>query len=173
MSFKGLGMILSLIVAASINDTIGLNNQLLWNLPNDMKFFKNTTWAMPVIMGRKTFESMKGKPLKGRVNIIVTRKRDWKVENITIAHSLQEAISIAKALDYKEAFVIGGGEIYKESLPLADKIYLTRVEAEFAGDAFFPEINPTDWHLLSTNSFSADKKHAYGYHFQFWERIKA
>ena len=165
-------MIISLIVAASKNNAIGLNNQLLWRLPNDMKFFKNTTWAMPIIMGRKTFESMSGKPLQGRLNIIITRKTNWKVENCRIVHSIMEAIPFAEALGYKEAFIIGGGEIYQACFPLADKIYMTRVDAELKGDTFFPEINDSDWHLHSTTSFSPDDKHAYGYHFQIWERKK-
>jgi len=163
-------MLISLIVAASTNNAIGKNNQLLWNLPNDMKFFKNTTWAMPVLMGRKTFESL-GKPLPGRLNIIITRQKDWKPEGATVVHSLADAIKKASAADYKEAFIIGGGEIFKEAMPIADKIYLTRVDAELEGDAFFPEINTKDWLIVSEQSFGVDAKHAYAYHFQVWERI--
>ena len=165
-------MILSIIVAASTNNAIGLNNQLLWHLPNDMKFFKNTTWAMPIIMGRKTFESLSCKPLLGRLNIIVTRQTDWKAEKCQIVHSLSEAISLSKSLGYKEAFIIGGGEIYKESFALVHKIYMTRVDVALDGDSFFPVIDPTVWHLHSTESFMPDNKHAYEYHFQLWERNK-
>jgi len=164
-------MLISLIVAASTNNAIGKNNQLLWNLPNDMKFFKNTTWAMPVLMGRKTFESL-GKPLPGRLNIIITRQKDWKPEGAMVVHSLADAIKAATAADYNEAFIIGGGEIFKEAMPIADKIYLTRVDAELEGDAFFPEINTKDWLMVSEQSFEIDAKHAYAYHFQLWERSK-
>src|SRR5687768_9858936 len=106
-------MLISLVVAVSENNVIGKDNQLLWHLPNDMKFFKNITWAMPVIMGRKTFESM-GKPLKGRTNIVVTRKEGLKVEGVITANGLNEAIQAAHETDAKEVFIIGGGEIYKQ-----------------------------------------------------------
>ena len=141
-------MIISLVVAASTNNVIGKNNQLPWHLPNDMKFFRNTTWAMPVLMGRKTFESL-GKPLHGRLNIVITRQKNWKPEGTVIVHSLGEAVKAASAADYKEAFIIGGGEIFKEAMPVADKIYLTLVDADLEGDVFFPEINKQDWHLVS------------------------
>lgn len=165
-------MTVSFVVAASTNNAIGKNNQLLWNLPNDMKFFKNTTWAMPVLMGRKTFESL-GKPLQGRLNIIITRQKDWKPDGTSVVHSLEDAIKSASAADYQEAFIIGGGEIFKEAMPIADKIYITRVDADLQGDAFFPEINKKDWLMTSEQSFAADDKHAYSYHFQLWERNKA
>lgn len=165
-------MIISLIVAASTNNVIGKNNQLLWSLPNDMKFFKNTTWAMPVLMGRKTFESL-GKPLPGRLNIVITRQKDWKAEGVTVVNSLQEAIKTADDADYNEAFVIGGGEIFKEAVSaIADRIYMTRVDATLEGDAFFPEIDNKQWKMVSERSFPTDAKHAYAYHFQLWERNK-
>ncbi|HEY4336936.1 MAG TPA: dihydrofolate reductase, partial [Puia sp.] len=117
-------MIISLIVAASENNAIGKDNKLLWHLPNDMKFFKNTTWGMPVIMGRKTYDALAGEPLPGRFNFVITRQKDWNPRNekVTVAANLQEALEAAKATDCKEAFVIGGGEIYKESMPIADRI---------------------------------------------------
>jgi dihydrofolate reductase len=165
-------MIISLIVAASTNNVIGKNNQLLWSLPNDMKFFKNTTWAMPVLMGRKTFESL-GKPLPGRLNIVITRQKDLKLEGATIVNSLDEALKAAATADYNEAFVIGGGEIFKDAMEIADKIYLTRVDAELDGDAFFPPIDPSKWKMVSNQSFPVDAKHAYAYHFQLWEKTTA
>src|SRR5215213_5049039 len=121
-------MIISLVVAATENNVIGKNNQLLWHLPNDLRFFKNTTWAMPVIMGRKTFDSLKRKPLTGRFNIVVTSHADLQpaTGKITIADSAQQSIEMAKQTDCKEAFVIGGGALFKEFMPRADKIYLTR-----------------------------------------------
>ncbi|HKP31225.1 MAG TPA: dihydrofolate reductase [Chitinophagaceae bacterium] len=164
-------MIISLVVAASTNNVIGKNNQLIWHLPNDMKFFKNTTWAMPVIMGRKTFESMAKKPLTGRFNIVVTRSKDVKPETgeIMLASSLDEAFRKAEATDCKESFVIGGGEIFKEILPKADKIYMTRVHAELEGDTFFPVING-DWKRSWKEDHQSDEKHAYSYSFELWER---
>jgi dihydrofolate reductase len=165
-------MLISMVVAASTNNVIGKNNQLLWSLPNDMKFFKNTTWAMPVLMGRKTFESL-GKPLPGRLNIVITRQKDWKPEGATIVHSLEDAVKAASAADYNEAFIIGGGEIFKESMAIADKIYMTRVDAELEGDAFFPVIDKTQWQLVSEDSRTADAKHAYSYHFQLWRKLSA
>jgi dihydrofolate reductase len=162
-------MHIALVVAASENNVIGKNNQLLWRLPNDMKFFKNVTWGMPTIMGRKTFESL-GKPLAGRTNIVITRQQDWKPEGAVVVSNLEEAIDIACGTDAKEAYVIGGGEIYKQSLPLARKVFLTRVHTTVEGDTTFPELDPKDWKLISNKDFGTDDKHAYAYSFQEWER---
>lgn len=162
-------MIISLIVAASENNAIGKNNQLLWHLPNDLKFFKNTTWGMPVIMGRKTFESV-NKPLPGRINIVITRQADWEAAGVTVARDLQDALKKAAETNCKEVFVIGGGEIYKWALSITDIIYLTRVHAQIDGDTFFPSINETDWELESNQDFLADEKHAYAYSFQKWKK---
>lgn len=164
-------MPISLIVAAATNHAIGKNNQLLWNLPNDMKFFKNKTWALPVLMGRKTYEAL-GKPLQGRFNIIITRQHNWHPEGTELAHSLDEAVKMAYAADYKEIMVIGGGQIYKEAMSVADRIYLTRVDAVLEGDTHFPVLDTNIWEMISEQSFPADEKHAYAYHFQVWERIK-
>ncbi|HEY0676917.1 MAG TPA: dihydrofolate reductase [Chitinophagaceae bacterium] len=165
-------MIISFVVAASENNAIGKNNQLLWHLPNDMKFFKNTTWGMPVIMGRKTFESMKNKPLTGRFNIVVTRNNDLQSADgkIWIADSIERSLELAALTDCKEAFVIGGGALYKEFMPRVSRIYLTRVHAQLEGDTFFPELNEKEWELRSFLDFPADEKHAYPYSFQLWQR---
>src|SRR5215207_5364950 len=114
-------MIISFVVAASENNVIGVKNQLPWHLPNDLKFFKNTTWAMPVIMGRKTFESF-GKPLSGRTNIVITGSRSWHAEGIIVVNDMEAALQAAAGTDAKEAFIIGGGEIFRQSFPLANKI---------------------------------------------------
>ena len=164
-------MSISLVVAVSTNNAIGKNNQLLWTLPNDMKFFKNKTWAMPVVMGRKTFEAL-GKPLNGRFNIVITKQKDFKPEGTTVVWSLEEAIKTAYAADYKEVMIIGGGQIYKQSMPIADTLYLTRVDAELEGDTSFPEIDTKEWEMISQETHTADEKHAYAYHFQIWNRIK-
>lgn len=157
----------SIIVAASQNNAIGKNNQLLWHLPNDLKFFKNTTWGMPVIMGRKTFESV-NKPLPGRFNIVVTRQTNWHNDGVIIASDLKDALKKASQTNCKEFFIAGGGEIYKEAMQLADKIYLTRVHAVIEGDTFFPVIDETQWLQISNQDFEADEKHTYNYSFQTW-----
>jgi len=162
-------MILSSVVAASTNNIIGKDNQLLWRLPNDMKFFKNTTWGMPVVMGRKTFESL-GKPLTGRTNIVITRKKDWTPEGVKVVSNLDEAMAAAADADAKEAFIIGGGEIYKQTMPLVHRIYITRVHAILQGDTSFPDIDEKEWELLSQLDFKADEKHKYDYCFQVWQR---
>jgi dihydrofolate reductase len=164
------GIIISLVVAAAQNNAIGKNNQLLWRLPNDMKFFKNVTWAMAVIMGRKTFESL-SKPLKGRKNIVITKQPDWKADEVLTVKSLDDALFAAKQMDLKEVFVIGGGEIYKLALPRATRIYLTRVHTSPEGaDTFFPEFNEKEWILVSNKDYAADEKHEYAYSFQVWEK---
>ena len=163
-------MTISLIVAASENNAIGKNNQLLWKLPNDLKFFKNTTWGFPVIMGRKSFESVK-KPLPGRTNIVVTTNPDWKYETVIRVSNLEEGILKAAETNSKQAFIIGGGEIYKQSMGIADVIYITRVHAQLEGDTFFPLIDKSKWPLTSNQDFDADEKHAYSYSFQIWKKI--
>jgi dihydrofolate reductase len=162
-------MNISLIVAASTNNAIGKNNQLLWHLPNDLKFFKNTTWGMPVIMGRKTFASV-SKILPGRFNIVITNQPNWSFEAVIVANNLQDAINKATETNCKEAYIIGGGEIYKQSIEIANTIYLTRVHTEIDGDTFFPEINETKWTLAENKDFEKDAKHQYDYSFQKWER---
>ncbi|HJS55157.1 MAG TPA: dihydrofolate reductase [Chitinophagaceae bacterium] len=163
-------MIISLVVAASENNVIGKSNQLLWHLPKDMKFFKNVTWAMPVVMGRKTFASIGNKPLPGRKNIVITRQPDWKAEGISVVNSVDAAVALAEQLNYKEIFIIGGGVIYMIAFDRASKIYMTRVHAELDGDTYFPVIEKDDWKLVSNTENAADDKHAFAFSFQLWER---
>jgi len=162
-------MNITLVVAASENNAIGLNNQLLWHLPKDMRFFKNTTWGMPILMGRKTFESMGSKPLNGRLNIIITRNKNWVNEEVTVVHTMEEAIALATKFSYNELLVIGGGEIYKMALPLAQKIWLTRVHTTIEGDVYFPTLN-ADWELVSSTQNAADEKHKFSFDFECWKR---
>jgi dihydrofolate reductase len=161
-------MTITLIVAASTNNVIGVNNQLPWHLPKDLKFFKNLTWAMPVVMGRRTFESM-GKALNGRINIVITTQKDASFENAVTVNSVKDALFIAKDGDYKEAFIIGGGQIFNEVLPKADKVYITRVHTTLEGDVFFPELGK-EWKLAWQEDHFKDEKHPYDYSFQRWER---
>lgn len=167
-------MIISLIAAASTNNVIGKDNKLLWHLPNDMKFFRNTTWGMPVIMGRKTYDALAGEPLPGRFNFVITHNRSWDPRNVKVKvmDSLAGAVEAAGETDAKEVFVIGGGEIYQQSMTIADKIYLTRVHTVVEGDAYFPVIDEAVWQLTGNLDFPADEKHAYAYSFQLWERKK-
>ena len=162
-------MIISLVVAAAENNVIGKDNGLPWRLPNDLKFFKNTTWGMPVIMGRKTFESFK-KNLSGRKNIVITRNKEWKEDGVTVVSNLDAAIAEAAATDAKEIFVIGGGEVFREVFPKANRVYLTRVHANVEGDAFFPEVRTPEWKMVSNHDWFKDEKHAFDYSFQVWER---
>lgn len=166
-------MQITLVAAASENNVIGKENQLVWNLPNDTRFFKNTTWGMPVIMGRKTFESLENKPLKGRYNIVITSNPAALRPNgpIETAGDLKDAIQKAANTDAREVYIVGGGKVYADSLPFAGRIVLTRVHAKVEGDAYFPVFSAADWKLVSNFDFPADDKHEYAYSFQVWERI--
>jgi dihydrofolate reductase len=167
-------MMISLVVAASENNAIGQNNTLLWKLPNDMKFFKNLTWGMPVIMGRKTFESMASRPLPGRINIVISRTPDAlpSMENLWPANSLENALALAHSSDCREAFVIGGGDIYKQCMTMADRIYMTRVHASYPdADTFFPAIDETLFRIENAVDMPADEKHAQAYRFETWQRV--
>ena len=161
-------MIISLLVAASENNVIGKNNKLPWYLPTDMKYFKNISWAMPVIMGRKTFESL-GKPLDGRKNIVITRNRNWKYDGVSVVHDLESAKKIGEDQDIKEVFIIGGAEVFKSSLPDANRVYLTRVHEKFEGDAFFPVLD-NSWQMVKSHETQPDEKNVYALSFQVWEK---
>jgi dihydrofolate reductase len=162
-------MNITLVVAASQNNAIGKDNQLLWHLPKDMRFFKNTTWALPILMGRKTFESMGSKLLPGRLNIILTTQHGIKIEGAIVVHSIQEAVELSAQQDYKELMVIGGGQVYEMALPLANKIWLTRVHTTIDGDTFFPTLG-NEWERISTETNLADEKHAFDFDFECWQR---
>lgn len=145
-------MTLSIIVAASRNGVIGAGGKLPWHLPADLKRFKQLTLGHPVIMGRKTFESL-GKPLPGRTNIVVTRQEGFQACGAGVAHSLEQALRLCK--NEEEVFVIGGAQIYRQALPLADRIYLTRIDRDFEGDTHLFEIDPTIWKEVSREEFPA------------------
>ncbi|MCH5720682.1 dihydrofolate reductase [Niabella hibiscisoli] len=132
-------MIISLVVAASNNNIIGKDNRLVWSLPDDMKHFKNVTWGMPVVMGRKTFESFK-RPLPGRKNIVLSNQKGLKIDGAIVLNSVKDVAFMVKEADVKELMVIGGGEIYKMYYPKANRIYMTRVDTVIEGDTHFPVI---------------------------------
>lgn len=162
---------LSHIVAASENNVIGAKNELPWHLPNDFKYFKNKTWGMPVIMGRKSYESLK-KSLPGRINIVVTKKANWHPDDVFVVNDIDDAIEKAKESDAREIFIIGGGEIFKQTINIVSKIYLTRVHATVDGDTFYPELDKKKWKLIDQQSFPADEKNNYAHTFEVWEKIK-
>ena len=162
-------MRISLLLAASENNVIGKDNKLPWHLPDDLKYFKNLTWGLPILMGRKTFDSI-GKPLPGRKSIVITRNDAWQHEGVEVVHAINDAIQRAEGFGAKEIFVIGGAEIFKTALPAAARIYLTRIHHQFDGDVFFPEIKEDKWHLVSNRFCEKDEKNAYDHTYQVWER---
>ena len=153
---------ISIVVAMAINRTIGINNTLPWRCPEDLKHFKALTMGHPMIMGRKTFDSI-GKPLPGRITVVVTRDRDLKVEGCLIAHSLSEAI--AACTGDAEIFVVGGAELYAQVLPLVDRLYITEIQQEVEGDAHFPEFNRAEWQEVSRERFAQETPQPLEYHF--------
>jgi dihydrofolate reductase len=153
---------LSIIVAAAENYAIGINNTLPWHLPEDLKRFRALTMGHHIVMGRKTYESL-GRLLPGRIIVIVTRNKDYRVDGAIIAHSLQDAVQQCDADE--EVFLIGGAELYKDGLPLANKLYLTKIHATYEGDAFFPDFlnHPNDWQLVATESHLSAKNLSFSY----------
>ena len=161
-------MLVSLIVAMGKNRVIGANGAIPWRLPNELQLFKRVTMGHHIIMGRKTWESI-GRLLPGRTTVIVTRQKDYAVAGATVTHSLETALDACR--DDSEVFVIGGGELYRAALPMADRIYLTTVDAEPAGDTRMPTFDEDDWREVSAEAFAADAKHAHDYRFSVLERI--
>ncbi len=161
---------ITLIVAMGKNREIGKENQLLWHLPKDLKRFKELTSGYPIIMGRKTYESI-GKPLPNRTNIVISRKNDWFEEGILIVGSIKEAVKFAKKID-EEVFIIGGGNIYEQTIDLADKLEVTLVDAELGADTFFPKINEKVWQKTNEEYHQKDEKNEFDFCFQTFERIK-
>jgi dihydrofolate reductase len=160
-------MKLSLIAAVSRNNVIGKDNKMPWHLPADLQFFKTTTLGKPIIMGRKTWESL-GRILPGRRHIVVTRNKDYTAEGVEIIHSTDAALKQASNVD--EAVIIGGAHLYEEMLPLTDRLYLTEIDAEFEGDTFFPEWNKEEWEVVSSDAHPADEKNSFPYRFVVYDR---
>lgn len=157
-----------LVVAKSDNNVIGHDNQLIWHLPNDLKHFKEITTGHPIIMGRKTFESI-GRILPNRTNIIITRNRNYSIENAKVAHSLNEALELAKEID-ENIFIIGGGKIYEQAIDFADILEVTEVHENFEGDTYFPEIDLNVWKEISRIKHHKDEKNKFDYSFVRYER---
>ncbi len=152
-----------LIAAAAENNALGKDNELVWHLPNDFKRFKQLTTGHHIIMGRKTFESFP-KPLPNRTHIIITNQKDYQPENCIVVHSMSEAL--AAAPKNEDVFVIGGGQIYNLAMPFADKIELTKVHSSFDADAFFPEMDPSEWQLVHEEYHPKDEKHNFDFTYQ-------
>ena len=164
-------MIISAIVAVAKNNVIGKDNDIPWYLPADLKYFKKTTLNHHIIMGRNCYESI-GKPLPKRTNVVLTRNPFFIVSNCYVTHSVNEALEVAKNNEEEEAFIIGGAQIYEQSMNLWDKLYLTEVDLEVEGDVFFPEINFEEWELISEEAHQADEKNEYDYVFKIFQLKK-
>ncbi|UWF65920.1 MULTISPECIES: dihydrofolate reductase [unclassified Brucella] len=165
--------LVSIVVAASENNVIGHENDMPWRLSTDLKRFKALTLGKPVIMGRRTWQSL-GRPLPGRANIVITRDADFRAEGAEVVGSLEDALALARKFAAEggvdEISVIGGGQIYVQAMPLADRLHLTCVLAVVEGDTYFPEINPQDWQLLSSEDVPAGDKDSYPTRYMLYER---
>lgn len=164
----------SLIVAAATNNTIGKDNDMPWKISSDLKYFKKVTMNKPVIMGRKTFESI-GKPLPGRANIVITRDTTFTQEGVITAHSIEMALDVARGMadvkKEKEIMIIGGAQIYALTLPIADRLYLTRIHADIEGDAHFPELDEKEWLEYSREDHEKGEKDSHDHSFIVLDRI--
>lgn len=164
---------LSMMVAKASNNVIGRNNKLPWYLPNDLKYFKQVTFGKPVIMGRKTWESLKG-PLPGRTNIVITRQPDYQAEGAKVVATVDDAITMAENVAFiegqEEAVIMGGAEIYVLALPQTERLYLTEVHADVEGDTFFPEYDTSEWQEVGREDFTAEGPNPYDYSFVVYER---
>ncbi|MGV6902678.1 dihydrofolate reductase [Brucella amazoniensis] len=165
--------LVSIVVAASENNVIGQENDMPWRLSTDLKRFKALTLGKPAIMGRRTWQSL-GRPLPGRANIVITRDADFRAEGAEVVGSLEDALALARKFAAEggvdEICVIGGGQIYVQAMPLADRLHLTRVLSVIEGDTYFPEINPQDWQLLSSEDVPAGDKDSYPTRYMLYER---
>ncbi len=162
-------MIVSLIAAVARNNVIGVGGDLPWRLPGDLAFFKRTTLGHPVIMGRRTWNEV-GRPLPGRTNVVLTRDSTFEAPGARVVSSLDEALAPWRDSE-EEVFVIGGGEVYRLALPVAGRLWLTRIHAEVPGDTTFPEWSESDWRRVWSEEHSADADHPWPFTFEKWERV--
>lgn len=161
---------INIVVAKASNNVIGAKNDLIWHLPNDLKHFKNLTSGHPIIMGRKTYESL-GRPLPNRTNIVITRDSNWTADGIVKENSLEKAIDTALKID-EDIYIIGGGNIYKQAMEFTDILFITEVHHEFDGDTYFPEIDTDDWEEIKRENFKKDEKHPFAYSFVTYQKVK-
>lgn len=162
-------MRITLIAAVAQNGVIGKDNDLIWHIPGDLKFFKKTTFGYPVIMGRKTFQSF-GKPLPGRTNIVLSRSKKPVHEDVTVFSKLEDALDYCRKAGAQECFIAGGQQIYELALPLADRLIITEIHETFAGDTWFPYYDPAEWTEVSRILNKADQRNPYDYSFVIKER---
>jgi len=160
--------LVSMVVAATENDVIGRDNGMPWHLPDDLKYFKARTMGKPMLMGRKTFESI-GKPLPGRTSLVMTRDPSWRAEGVVVVRSLDEALDWAR--NQPELCVVGGAEVFRLAWPHARRLFLTRIHARIPGDTFFPKIDPQEWRETERTEHPADARHAYPLSFITLERV--
>lgn len=160
---------LSMIVAMGENRVIGKDNTMPWHLPNDLQYFKKVTLGKTIIMGRKTFESL-GRVLPDRKHIVLTRSSTTFPEEVEVVHDIADILAYVKRHQDEEIFIIGGGQLYSHMLPYADKLYVTLIKEEFAGDVYFPEIDETEWRLTKKEKGIKDEKNPYDYYFLVYER---
>jgi dihydrofolate reductase len=163
-------MIITLIVAVADSGVIGRDNGLPWHLPEDLKRFKRLTLGKPIIMGRRTYDSI-GKPLPGRENIVVTRDPNYRPPGVSVVHDPEAALGAAGAAD--EVMVIGGAELFRVFLPRARRIHLTRVHGDIAGDVMWPALDSRDWQVVEREGHDSDERHAFAMTFEVWERRQA
>jgi dihydrofolate reductase len=165
-------MKISLVAAVAKNGVIGKNNDLPWHLPDDMKFFMETTRNHYVILGRKNYESLpkKYKPLPNRINIIVTRQKDFEAPGCMVVNTIKQAMAVARDNGEQEAMVIGGSEIYALALPFADRLYITEIDAEVEGDVRFPDYDKDQWEEISRIQHEKDERHKFAFDFVLYER---
>jgi dihydrofolate reductase len=163
-----------MIVAMAKNRVIGRENQLPWHLPEDLKYFKRVTMGKPIVMGRKTYESI-GRPLPGRLNVVLTRDARWQAEGVTPAQTIDGALAVAiaqaESKEKDEVMIIGGDQVYALCLPLVDRLYVTQVHAEVEGDAYFPEVDWSQWHQISSEDHQASDNNPYDYSFVVYDRV--
>lgn len=164
-------MLVSAIVATAQNRVIGKDNQIPWYLPADLAYFKRTTLEHHIIMGRNSYESI-GRPLPKRTNIVITRDPYFTATGVLVAHTVEEALGLAYDNGETEAFIIGGGAIYRETADVWDKLYLTEVDLEVEGDVYFPDVDFSAWREISSETHAADAKNAWAYTFRILERIE-
>lgn len=162
-------MEISLIVAMAKQGVIGSNNQLPWQMPADLAYFKRQTLGKPILMGRSTFESI-GRPLPGRLNIVLSRDASRQIEGVAMVTSVEDALHLANTAAHQELMVIGGGQVYALALPMASKLYVTRIDVQVDGDAVFPEWNEKEWELTMCDSHQSDEHNEYNYIFEVWQR---
>ncbi len=167
-------MMVSAIAALSRNGVIGKDNDLPWHLPDDMKFFMETTKGHHVIMGRRNYDSLhsKFKPLPNRTNVVITRQQGFRAPGCTVMHAVEPALDLARDNDENECFIIGGAEIYNLAMPYTTRLYLTEIYADVDGDTLFPELDMSEWKEVSRKHHAADERHAYAFDFVIYDRVK-